>query len=124
MENSNEAKRILLVDDTDMNRLVCKKMLEKFGCTVDAVADGRQCINKITEGNAYDAVFMDILMPEMDGIETFGELKKTEGFNIPVVALTADTENGAEDKYREMGFAAFLIKPFTVPLLTKVLEEI
>ena len=80
----------------------------------------------INGGEAFDLIFMDIMMPQMNGIETLGHLKKIEGFNTPVVALTADVARNSAQHYKEKGFTDFLGKPYTVKemreLLTRVFE--
>ena len=68
---------------------------------------------KIKDGNNYDLIFMDIMMPKMNGEECIRELKKISSFNTPVIALTADAVSGVKEKYIKMGFTYYISKPFT-----------
>ena len=105
-------KRILVVDDDLLNIKFISKTLTDFGFDVDSVESGKECIDKIESGFVYDLILMDIMMPELSGVETFEKLKKIDGFKIPVVCLTADCEAGAKDKYLGEGFVDYIVKPF------------
>jgi len=84
---------------------------------------GKECIEKV-ENDKYDIIFMDIMMPEMDGVETFKKLQEIENFNIPVVALTADAEAGAKEKYLKLGFNNYIAKPIQLDILHNVINSI
>lgn len=101
--------KVLIVDDNKINIMIEKKFLEQAGLIVEYVMSGKECLKKI-KNNSYDLIFMDIMMPEMNGVETFHELKKINGFNTPVIAITADTED-AKDKYLKEGFVKYITKP-------------
>lgn len=115
--------KALIVDDTVLNIKVATMLLEKLNVEVESVTSGKECLEKIKTSN-YDVIFMDIMMPDMDGVETFNELKKIENFNTPVVALTADAVTGAKDKYLGLGFVAYIPKPINMDLLKSVLQSI
>lgn len=115
--------RALIVDDTALNIKVAQMLLEKMNTDVESVTSGTECLEKI-KSTRYDVIFMDIMMPEMDGVETFRELKKIEDFNTPVVALTADAVTGAKEKYLNLGFCAYIPKPININLLKSVLQDI
>ena len=106
-------KRILIVDDNKLNIKVAKRALQDFNLVIEECYNGKECLEKIKAGNSYDLILMDIMMPEMNGETALSELKKIEGFNTPVISLTADAIAGAEEKYRQEGFIDYIAKPFT-----------
>ncbi len=115
--------RALIVDDTELNIKVASMLLKRLELEVDAVTSGKECLEKI-KTNKYEVIFLDIMMPDMDGIETLKELKKMDGFNTPVVALTADAVTGAKEKYLGLGFTAYIPKPIDMELLKSTLQTI
>lgn len=106
-------KRILIVDDNKLNIKVAKRSLQDFNLVIEECYNGKECLEKIKAGNSYDLILMDIMMPEMSGETALSELKKIEGFNTPVIALTADAIAGSEEKYKQEGFIDYIAKPFT-----------
>ena len=106
-------RRILIVDDNVLNIKVTSKALVDFGFEIDSVESGEACIDRIQGGYIYDLILMDIMMPDMDGEETFKKLKEIEGFSTPVMALTADAEVGAKARYVSQGFIDYIAKPFS-----------
>lgn len=108
-----EHRRILIVDDNSLNIKVASKALVDFGFEIDSCETGEECLDKIQSGYIYDLILLDIMMPEMNGEEVFDKLKAIEGFNIPVMALTADAEIGAKAKYVSLGFIDYIAKPFS-----------
>ena len=122
-------KKILVVDDNKLNIKVARRALEPLHFKeIDDAENGLVCVNKIKEGNTYDIILMDIMMPVMSGEIALKNLKEIEGFNTPVIALTADAIAGAEEKYKEEGFTSYIAKPFSkdqIKLkLDKVFEEL
>lgn len=107
-----KGKKVLIVDDNKLNIKVGTRVLSNFGFVIDECYDGLECLNKIKQGNTYDLILMDIMMPNMNGEACIKELKKME-ITTPVIALTADTLLGAEEKYLSEGFKAYVAKPFT-----------
>ena len=81
-------------------------------------------LNEAVKKKKYDVILLDIMMPDMDGIETLKELKKIEGFNTPVVALTADAISGAKEKYLKEGFTSYIAKPFTRDQIKEKLDKV
>jgi CheY-like chemotaxis protein len=75
------------------------------------------------ESQTFDLILMDIMMPKMNGIETLRRLKNIDGFNIPVVALTADAIEGTDEKYKNAGFDDYLSKPIDKHELDRVLNK-
>ena len=118
-------KRILVVDDNKLNLKVALKFLSRYKFIEDEAYSGEECIEKVKNGEHYDIIFMDIMMPNLNGVETFHELQKIEGFNIPVVvALTADAVEGAKEKYLKEGFAEYISKPIVRERLDKVIHKV
>lgn len=113
--------RVLVVDDTPMNISVFKKLLEKEPLIVDTADSGEQCLSMI-EDSQYDMIFLDHMMPGMDGVET---LKNIRSFGPPwckeikIVALTAGGGDEAKEEYLQMGFDDYLAKPI---LFQKLLD--
>lgn len=118
-------RKILLVDDNNLNLKVANKLLEKYGATdIDCVESGFECLDKINAGNKYDVILLDDMMPKMSGIETLEKLKEIEGFNIPVVALTANAITGMREKYLAKGFDDYLPKPIERKDLITVMNNV
>lgn len=115
---------VLIVDDNSLNIKVCEKLLSPYKFNITAVTSGKDCIYKIKEGNHYDLIFMDHMMPEMDGIETLNILKKLDCFDIPpVVALTANAITGMKKMYLDAGFDDYLSKPINTKELNRVIVK-
>ena len=106
-------KRLLIVDDNELNVKVLRKAIKNYHFEVDEAHNGQECLDKVNAGNTYDLILLDIMMPIMGGEETLKNLKAKEGFTTPVLALTADAMGGAKEKYMGMGFDDYLSKPFS-----------
>lgn len=113
----------IVVDDSKINLKVAIKMLEHIGLSVDEAESGFECLEKV-KNKEYDLIFMDIMMPEMNGITTFNHLKEIEGFNIPVIALTADAVVGAREKYLKLGFNDYIAKPININELKNAITKL
>ena len=124
--NSNEYdnKKILIVDDNQLNIKVATKMLKENSFIIDSVLSGYECREKIKNGEHYDIIFMDIMMPDLSGVETLNQLKQLDNFNIPVIAFTADAMKGRADRYIELGFSDYLSKPINKEDLCRVLRGV
>lgn len=117
-------KKALIVDDNKLNIKVATRLLGPYNFDVDTVSSGKDCIYKIKEGTNYDIIFLDHMMPEMDGIEVLHVLRKLEGYNIPpVVALTANAITGMKEMYLKEGFDEYLSKPINVSELNKLIKK-
>ena len=102
---------ILVVDDIRMNLTVITKLLRKTLIKIDTAMSGPEAI-LLARKNDYDIIFVDHLMPDMDGIETLHHMKENEGDNHPVyIALTANAISGAREMYLDAGFADYISKP-------------
>ena len=116
-------KKVLIVDDNNLNIKLGSKLLEAYNFDIDSATSGKECIEKV-EKNKYDIIFLDHMMPEMDGIVTLKELKKISSNIPPVIALTANSYTGIKEKYIEEGFNDFLAKPISVKELNRIIYEV
>ncbi|MCH5255044.1 MAG: response regulator [Lachnospiraceae bacterium] len=104
---------ILVVDDNATNLIVFTSLLKVTKMNIVTAESGKKCLELVKE-QPFDIIFMDHMMPEMDGVETFHEIKKLEGSpnaNTPIIALTANSITGVKEYFLEEGFADFLSKP-------------
>lgn len=107
--------KILLVDDNKLNLLVAQKVLAPYKFQIKTFNNGLDCVNDIKEGSSYDMIFLDHMMPKMDGIEVVHILHKLDGYTIPpVVALTANAITGTREMYFREGFDEYLAKPINI----------
>ncbi|NNG10231.1 MAG: response regulator, partial [Arenibacter sp.] len=120
-EHQLKGKRILLVEDNQINVMVGKQILEKANLDVDVAYDGLEAVEKVRE-KEYDAVLMDIQMPLMDGYTAAKEIRK---FNttIPILALSASVFMEVKSKILESGMNGFIFKPFDPNGLLDKIEE-
>ncbi len=119
-------RRILVVDDVKMNVLVFKGLLRGTEITIDSALSGAEGI-EMTKNTKYDIIFMDHLMPEMDGIEAFRVIRDDKdniNHDTPVVVLTANAIVGMRATYLKEGFAEYISKPVEQKALLKVTEEL
>ncbi|MDR2779884.1 MAG: response regulator, partial [Synergistaceae bacterium] len=120
--------KVLVVDDVPTNLDVAKGMMAPYEMTIHCVMSGRQAIELIRdEETRYDAIFMDQMMPEMDGIEAVRIIREEIGSeyakNVPIIALTANALVGNDKIFLENGFQAFLTKPIDVVKLDAALNR-
>lgn len=117
-------KRVLIVDDNKLNIKVATRLLGPYNFTIDTSSSGKDCIYKIKEGTNYDIIFLDHMMPEMDGIEVLHVLRKLKEYEIPpIIALTANAITGMKEMYLKEGFDDYLSKPINVAELNKIIEK-
>lgn len=115
---------ILLVEDNKLNQTVVKFTLRRYGYLLDVANNGIEAIEKFKKGK-YDFILMDIMMPEMDGLEATKIIRNLEnGAKIPIIALTADIMIANEEKCLNNGMNAHIAKPFEIDNLFKVLESL
>ena len=117
-------KRVLIVDDNKLNIKVARRALQEFNFTIDECYDGEGCLERIKNGDEYDLILMDIMMPNMNGEKAIAKLKENPNFKIPTIALTADALAGAKEKYLEEGFIDYLAKPFSKEQIYEKLDNI
>jgi len=113
---------VLVVDDVDSNIYVTRGMLLPYGLTIDTATSGFEAIDKIKNGIIYDVIFMDHMMPKMDGIEAVRTIREM-GYNHTIVALTANALIGREQMFLKNGFDGFISKPIDSRELNLVLNE-
>ena len=116
-------KRILVVDDNKVNLKVAERLLRNYNLDITLVSSGQDCIDKINNGEKYDLILMDDMMPNMSGVETFHKLKTISSFNAPVIALTANAISGMREKYLSEGFDDYLPKPIQKSELNAILVK-
>jgi signal transduction histidine kinase/CheY-like chemotaxis protein len=104
---------VLIVDDVETNIFVAKGLMAPYGLKIDIATSGYAAIDKITEGNTYDVIFMDHMMPKMDGIETTKNIRNL-GYARPIVALTANAMAGQAERFLHNGFDGFISKPIDI----------
>lgn len=116
--------RILIVDDNDVNSSVAKRLMEPYEMDIDVASNGFDTLT-MASAKDYDLIFLDHMMPGMDGIETVQKLRKMEGIrkNLPVIALTANVFSDAKTYFKEQGFSDFLAKPINVKELHNTLLQ-
>ena len=117
--------RVLVVEDEGINAMVITAMLDKLGHQVEVVDNGRMALRKLAKA-AYDCVFMDIQMPEMDGVETTEAIRSGRGgvnSGVVIVALTAHSMKGDREKFLAAGMDDYLAKPIEMERLQAVLDR-
>lgn len=115
--------RVLIVDDNEMNLMVACKLLRATKVQIDTAKSGKECLEK-TRSRSYHVIFMDHMMPKMDGEEALHEVRRQENGRCretPVIALTANVMTGAEQIYQDKGFEGYLAKPINGPLFEATL---
>lgn len=117
--------KVLVVDDNEVNRLVVSGLLKKFKVHVDEAESGAKCLAMIKEKH-YDIIFMDHMMPEMDGIVTLHMIKKLPEDMwraTSIIALTANAGADAKETYLNEGFDDYMMKPVDIDILNKMIEK-
>jgi CheY-like chemotaxis protein/HPt (histidine-containing phosphotransfer) domain-containing protein len=114
--------KVLVVDDMETNLYVAKGFLLPYGLEIDTASSGRRAIEKIERGSVYDIVFMDHMMPDMDGIETVKIIRR-KGYTGTIIALTANAVAGQAEIFMENGFNGFISKPIDIRELNAALNK-
>ena len=116
-------KKVLIVDDGDVNIRIASKYLEQYHFTIESTNNGKDCIEMV-KNNQYDIVFLDHMMPDMDGVATIKALYAT-GYKLPpIIALTANSYTGLENEYISQGFSGYIQKPIDFKELNKIINSI
>lgn len=128
-ENRYSGKKVLLVEDNELNREIATALLEEIGISVDCVEDGTDAVERMNEvdDDRYDLIFMDIQMPKMDGYMTTREirtLKNNKKANIPIVAMTANAFEEDKEKSFKAGMNAHITKPIDIKIILAVLDQV
>jgi signal transduction histidine kinase/CheY-like chemotaxis protein len=114
--------RVLIVDDVETNLYVAEGLIHPYGITVETVTSGFAAIDCVKAGKVYDVIFMDHMMPQMDGIEATNRIRRMD-YTAPIVALTANAIVGNDEMFKSNGFDDFLSKPIDIRQLNAVLNR-
>lgn len=117
--------RALVIDDNKINIKIFKSLLKNSNMTIDEGYSGEECLDMLEKAK-YDIVFLDHMMPILDGVETMRRhMKNKDSLNkdTPIIALTANAVVGAREEYLKEGFAGYLTKPIDVERLNRIIEE-
>lgn len=127
VEQSNKELSLLIAEDKVMNQKLIRVFLEEMGHQVEIVSNGREAVEAV-DANNYDAVFMDINMPEMDGLEaarTIRDYERKAGLNRAVlIAMTAYAMKGDREMFIEAGFNDYISKPISRDAIKEVLQKV
>jgi signal transduction histidine kinase/CheY-like chemotaxis protein/HPt (histidine-containing phosphotransfer) domain-containing protein len=115
--------RVLVVDDVETNLYVAKGLMAPYGLSIDMAMSGFEAVDKIRDGNVYDIIFMDHMMPRMDGIEAT-KIIRSLGYKKPIVALTANAIAGQAEVFLKSGFDDFISKPIDIRQLNMSLNKL
>ena len=111
VDEIDEGKKVLLVDDNEINIAVEREIIQSFGVCADTASCGRDAVS-MAEKTHYDIIFMDIRMPQMEGYEAARRIRRLEKCNdVPIIALTADVQSGVDEKVISSGMDGYLHKP-------------
>lgn len=119
--------KVLIVDDNPVNLKVAQGMISSYQCKITTALSGFEAIELLTEEPDYDLLFIDHMMPNMDGVETLNTIRNTlgeYGKTVPAVALTANVLPEARKLFKESGFQGFLAKPIVLKHLHNVMNEL
>jgi signal transduction histidine kinase/CheY-like chemotaxis protein len=117
--------RILVVDDNRTNLVVVKGLLSPYRMNITLCSSGREAVS-LAQQNRYDIIFMDHMMPGMDGVEATAAIRALEGDwfrDVPIIALTANAVAGMREEYLSKGFSDFVSKPIEIPKLEEVMDR-
>ena len=117
--------RALIVDDEPMNLVVATSLFSDYEMVIDTAGSGKEAIQKFSKGD-YDVVFMDHMMPEMDGVEAMKRIKRiasVDGGEITVIVLTANVVSGAREMFMKEGFDGFVAKPINTADFERVMLQ-
>ena len=122
--SSMKGKRILIAEDVEINQYVVRNILELWGCEATIVENGKKAVEAV-KYNDYDMILMDIQMPEMNGFEATEVIRKlgAEKASIPIIAVTANSLKGINERYTNSGMTDFLIKPYNEENLFAVMDR-
>ena len=118
--------KILIVDDNMVNQKVAEGFLDAYKVQTELASSGQEAIDKIKAGKTYDIIFMDHMMPVMDGVDTTRYIRGMDNEfakTVPIIALTANAIKGVEKMFSENGFSDFLAKPIEIKMFGIILER-
>ncbi|HRE88442.1 MAG TPA: response regulator [Myxococcota bacterium] len=123
-----EGPRVLVAEDNPVNQLVAKRLLERLGCQVDTVVDGKEAVDAVG-AHTYLLVLMDLHMPVVDGFEATRLIRTAEAKaglearRLPIVAMTANVMPGVIDECRHVGMDDYISKPVQLDALARALDR-
>ena len=128
-ENRYSGKKVLIVEDNELNREIATALLEEIGISVDSVEDGTDAVERMNEvdDDRYDLIFMDIQMPKMDGYMATREirtLKNNKKANIPIIAMTANAFEEDKKKAFQAGMNAHIAKPIDIKIILDAFDQV
>lgn len=117
-------KKVLVIDDTEVNLRIFEALIAPYKVDIHCAASGKEALEKMKK-DTYHIVFLDHMMPEMDGIETLKELRKINAYykEVPVIALTGNYSTTARAEYISLGFDDYLEKPIIIDSLDDILHK-
>ncbi|MCR5402299.1 MAG: response regulator [Butyrivibrio sp.] len=118
--------KALVVDDEPMNLVVAKGLFEEYKMMIETAESGMEAISRF-EKDSYDVIFMDHMMPEMDGVEAMKRIKRIaelEGRDVRIIALTANAVSGAKEMFLREGFDGFIPKPIKISKFESVMDRV
>ena len=128
-ENRYSGKKVLLVEDNELNREIATAIMQEIGLDVDVAEDGTDAVNIMSSerGNNYDLIFMDIQMPKMDGYTATREIRtlnNSKCANIPIIAMTANAFEEDRKKAIKAGMNGHIAKPISSDVILENLDQI
>jgi two-component system sensor histidine kinase/response regulator len=117
-------RRVLVAEDNEVNQIVAGAMLRRLSCTVDLAGDGAEVLQLLEQGT-YDLIFMDCMMPGLDGYAATAEIRRRQGVDghIPIVAMTANAMEGDRACCLAAGMDDYLSKPVNRDALARMLDR-
>ncbi|MCL2170554.1 MAG: response regulator, partial [Defluviitaleaceae bacterium] len=113
---------VLVVDDVEANLYVAQELMSFYDLQIETAKSGQAAIDKIKSGKTYSVIFMDYMMPDMDGVEAAGKIRELD-YKGYMVAFTANAMIGQAEKFIEQGFDSFLSKPIQSTQLDTILHK-
>lgn len=128
-QRNYEGKKVLLVEDNELNREIATAIMQEIGLSVDIAEDGTDAVNIMSsaEGRKYDLIFMDIQMPKMDGYTATREIRTLTDLkcaNIPIIAMTANAFEEDRKKAIKAGMNGHIAKPINADVILENLDQI
>ena len=123
VENSHNEKSALIVDDNKINQMVLRNIIEMLGFKVDVAADGNMAV-ELAKHYLYDCIFMDINMPNMDGIEATKQIRQQRNSDTPIILVTASQDQQRVQQGLQAGANTAIYKPIEIEHIKAALEKV
>lgn len=116
--------KMMIVDDNNLNIKVINRLLEPYKINIVNCSSGKECIDRIKQGEKYDIIMLDHMMPELDGVATMKILRKIKEVKLPpIISMTANAVTGTQNKYLKAGFDDYIAKPIDIKSLNKLMTK-